>query len=190
MDPTLKAFLLVIAGGVVVSLFAGTFAFVYSRIGQSRNTKSEAERRILERAKEDVEKEKEKVVELQREVAIMKAAAIPITAAFQAMLVSGLRHHHAPALDEVLDKMTAGERLTPKDLKIREEGLAKRQNDPNADEAERIKAKILPDIERLAELEKEEGLTDPIIETVLVSKPGTRQVTAPDGSVQREDKGN
>lgn len=190
MDPTVKAFLIGFMGTIAAGSVLATINYLFGRKGARQTGATEDEKEALREARRETADSNKRLTELEKKIAVMEAAAIPITAAYQTMILSGLRHHHAPALDEVLDKMADGKPLTAEDLKIRKKGLAERQNDPETPEAERIKAKILEDIERLGVLEKEEGLTDPIIETVLVSKPGTKQVTAPDGSSQTEDVKN
>lgn len=177
--------------GVLIGLLTGTLlalvGFALSRIGKSKDNQTASEIKDLDRAKAEVIETTKRLGQVEMEMVRMKAEAIPINAAYLAMINSGLRHHHAPRLDELLDKMSDGEALTAGELKERDKALEIRAADPSFPEDERIKAKILPDVERLAEIEKINGVDHPKLEVVLVSQPETKDVQAPDGSSQKED---
>lgn len=113
------------------------------------------------------------IARLRSKVEILTAAAIPIHEAYQAVLTTKLSHSHTPDMDKLLAKLGPPNTLTPEEITQLEIGLAARMQDYGdmIDEAERITAKILPDVVRLAEIEKDNQNPDAVTENLIISKP-------------------
>ena len=86
----------------VVTLLAGSGAgYFFTRMSKRQDNQSSE--RIADRSR---------IVELERQVALVGQAIVPISAAFQAILIKELTHIHTPVLDRLLEKV--GERSEPR----------------------------------------------------------------------------
>ena len=98
-----------------------------------------------------------RVTELEKQTSIVKEAVVPITAAFQAILIKKLTHFHTPVMDKLMEKLGPPVTLTEmEEIQLIEE-LQKREIDLNGmiDEAERDAARMLPLVMRMVKAESE-----------------------------------
>jgi hypothetical protein len=87
-----------------------------------------------------------RIVELERQVALLGLTVQPLSAAFQAILIKQLSHFHTPRIDLLLSKIGPPALLTPdEDIELAKE-LAQRAVDLAAEisDGEREAATILP----------------------------------------------
>lgn len=190
MDVTLEKVLLVLVGAIV--------AFVLSRIGRSRDRKTDKVLSAEVVAIAEVRTRDLRITELERAVQHLESLseeqrkkAIPIEAAMQAMLIAKLTNDHTQAADALLKKVTDGT-LTPDDAIKFAEAMKDRESDMDAriGEAQQLAAKILPDMIRLKQLAEEEHKTgDCKVKTVMVTVPETETVDSQDGGTQQSEKG-
>lgn len=99
----------------------------------------------------------DRIVELERQLAVMRAEAQPISAAFQAMLIKKLTHLHTPVLDALLVKLGPPLTLTTDEELRLTEALKQRVVDLDAeiDELERDAATMLPLVMKRVRAEQE-----------------------------------
>jgi hypothetical protein len=120
-----------------------------------------------------------RVTELERQMAVLMAEAKPINAYVQAMAIAKLTHFHTPETDKLLAKVGARERLSGSDVERLAHALKERESvvDSEVDEEERIWARILPDIIRLAKIEADRlasGTVPVDVLRVIVPSPGSK----------------
>jgi hypothetical protein len=97
-----------------------------------------------------------RVYELERDSAVVKAAVVPITTAFQALLVKELTHFHTPIMDALLVKVGPPNVLTPAEELQLAALLDERARDMalSIPDSEREAAHILPCVMRRAREEQ------------------------------------
>lgn len=193
MNPVLQTILISLIVGTLLALVG----FALGRLGRSRDRKTDDALRLEAVAIEAVVARDRRIGELEKSVmqleeraASRDKEAIPITAAMQAMLIHKLTNPHTPEADALLKKLS-DETLTVDDAKEFAEAMEERQHDMEVSEAQRLAAKILPDMVRLrelAEVEAQEEGTE--VKTVLVTVPKTETIAAKDGGTQEQEKGN
>lgn len=185
---TVKSFLLLLTGAVL--------AYIFSRIGRSRDRKTDKVLHAETVAIEEVKRRDKRIEELEKDVKQLQEksdaqakAAIPIEAAMQAMLIAKLTNAHTPEADALLKKAGDGT-LTPDDAIKFAEAMSYRETDTDEriGEAQQLAAKILPDLIRLRELAEKSPSSE--LKTVMVTVPETETVPAMDGGTQEEEKGN
>lgn len=188
MDPTLKALLLILAGAVV--------GYGFNRLSRNRDRKTDKVLSDEVVAIAEVKTRDLRITELERAVEQLQAkadaqakAAIPIEAAMHAMLINKLTNAHTPEDDALLKKHTAGT-LTVEDAVKFAEAMKRRETDPDdrIGEAQKIAAKILPDIIRMEELA--EKVPPGELKTLMVTVPETEMIDSMDGGTQEQEKGN
>lgn len=122
-----------------------------------------------------------RVTELERLNALVTQAVVPISAAFQAILVKKLTHFHTPVMDKLLEKLGPPITLTDDEEKELIEALKQREIDVNGliDDAERDCARMLPIVMRMVKAETEIPDADKKIQVVTVApeedKPKSEQ---------------
>jgi hypothetical protein len=129
----------------VVTLLAGSGAgYFFTRMSKRQDNQSSE--RIADRLR---------IVELERQVALVGQAIVPISAAFQAILIKELTHIHTPVLDRLLEKVGPPSTLTTEDQINLEKELTLRANDMSTDipDGERDAALMLPMVIRRAQRE-------------------------------------
>lgn len=190
MNPVLQTALISLSIGTVLAVFG----FALGRLGNSRNRKSDKilsdERVAIEAVKtrDNRISELERVVaQLEERAASRDKAAIPIEAAMQAMLIHKLTNPHTPDADALLKKLTDNE-LTVEDASEFAKAMEERETDMDVSEAQRLSAKILPDMVRLRELAEKESIGE--VKTVMVTVPKTETILAQDGGTQEQETGN
>lgn len=98
-----------------------------------------------------------RLTEVEKQTSIVKEAVIPITAAFQAILVKTLTHFHTPVMDKLMEKLGPPFTLTAKEeIQLKEE-LKKRAADVDdlIDQKERNAAIMLPMVMQMVKEESE-----------------------------------
>jgi len=96
-----------------------------------------------------------RLAELESKLALVNQAVVPISNAFQAILIKELTHYHTPELDALLQKIGPPNTLTPEEVERMTKLLEERTGDmgPEITEQEREAAHILPFIVRRAQTE-------------------------------------
>lgn len=190
MDPTAK--------GILIGVFMALTGYALSRLGKSRDRKTDDILRKETVAIEAVKERDKRIDELERDVEKLKAqmeadskSAVPITAAMQQMLIAKLTNDHTPEADALLKKQT-DRTLTAEDAIEFAKAMEHRSTDmdPRISEAQRIAAEILPGVIRLRELAEEAGSQGTKTKTLLVTVPETETIKAADGGTQQQEKGN
>ena len=87
-----------------------------------------------------------RVADIERDNALVKAAVVPITTAFQALLIKELTHFHTPIMDALMLKIGPPNTLTAEEQQQLSELLAQRAVDmaDSIPESEREAALICP----------------------------------------------
>lgn len=187
MDPILEKLVLIVVGALV--------GFALTRLGRSRDRKSDEVLRKEIVALEAVKDRDKRIDELERHVGKLqdqadaqKRAAIPITAAMEAMLIHKLTNDHTPEADALLKKHSDNT-LTPADAVEFARLLKEREtdDDPRIGRAQQIAAEMLPLAIELKKLD-EEAAGKTATKTVMVTVPETETVAASDGGTQEKEK--
>lgn len=127
--------LFLLAAGALVSFMGAWFWF-------SRNAKM-ATGNIQ---REDTDKLKARIAELEKQQAVLNQTVIPIATAFQSILIKELTHLHTPELDGLMEKMGPPWTLTEEE-EARMIALLERRTRDMSDvipDSEREAAEILP----------------------------------------------
>jgi hypothetical protein len=87
-----------------------------------------------------------RVAELETTVRMVGQTILPMSTAFQAILVKELTHFHTPEVDALLEKLGPPSTISEEDMVLLEIALKRRtaEVDPLVDESEREAALILP----------------------------------------------
>jgi len=96
-----------------------------------------------------------RVAEMEAKFAVLAQAVVPISTAFQAILIKELTHFHTPRMDELLGKVGPPSILTPSEEQELADALRAREIevDDRISDAERDAAHILPIIIKRAKAE-------------------------------------
>jgi hypothetical protein len=87
-----------------------------------------------------------RIVELEKQLALVSAAVVPISTAFQTILIKELTHYHTPELDALLLKIGPPATLSLVEVRRMEQLLIEREKqlDGTVSESERDAARMLP----------------------------------------------
>lgn len=193
MNPVLQGIVIGLTVGIVLAL-VGYF------LGGLRHRRERKTDQVLSAelvAIEAVKVRDARIAQLERDVQNLQSqaeaahkAAIPITAAMEAMLISKLVNEHTPEADALLKKH-ADNTLTPADAVEFARLMKEREtdDDPRIGRAQQIAAEMLPLTIELKKLD-EEAAGQTATTTVMVTVPATETVAARDGGTQEEEKGN
>jgi hypothetical protein len=98
-----------------------------------------------------------RMVELETKLAVVSASVVPISTAFQAILIKELTHHVTPEMDALLVKLGPPSTLTPEEHDRLSIMLVERTNDYGSEisPSERDAAYILPVVMKRAQEEQE-----------------------------------
>lgn len=123
--------LLLLAVGSVLSFFAASFWY-------RKSVKKEAE--------DQQSKMMQRIVELETKSALTSAAMLPITTAFQAILIKELTHFHTPVMDALMEKLGPPFTLSEEEEAELIAALKQREADVNGriSDSERDAAHMLP----------------------------------------------
>lgn len=107
--------------------------------------------------------------ELERQIAVLGQQVLPISTAFQAILIKQLTHYHTPELDELLRKVGPPFTLNAAEERQLAKLLEERTRDVDGliDSSERDAAKMLPMI--MARVRAEHGAVLSDMELLLVA---------------------
>lgn len=137
---------------VAGTLFAALIAFIAAsywfrkndEVRLAQELKNEAIARAAKLAEANLD-HVARTTRLEQELASLKTAVVPISAAFQAILIKELTHYHTPVTDRLLEKLENGT-LAPTEERELSVALEERTRDMNGDipESERDAARMLP----------------------------------------------
>jgi len=125
--------------GAFLSLIVGGLLFYANTKQRTAAAIAEAHTKLIGR-----------VVELEKNLALVNQAVVPISAAFQAILIKDLTHFHTPEMDNLLAKIGPPLTLTAQEAARLEVLLAARARDVDnlISEQERDAARMLPMVMR------------------------------------------
>jgi hypothetical protein len=105
-------------------------------------------RKLVETARQEVvtanSARDSRIVELEKQLAMVTAAVVPISTAFQAILIKELTHSDAPELDRLLEKLGPPIDLTAAEERRMHDLLKEREEEPGIPDSERDAARMLP----------------------------------------------
>lgn len=96
-----------------------------------------------------------RVTEVESKLALVNQAVVPISTAFQAILIKELTHFHTPEMDALMVKLGPPNTLTAEEEERLAEMLKERSEGPDIPDSERNAAAILPTIIKRAKEECE-----------------------------------
>lgn len=113
-----------------------------------------------------------RVMELERDTALVKASVVPITTAFQALLIKELTHFHTPVMDALMVKVGPPNTLTDEEETQLATLLAERAVSLNGriSASEKDAADILPAVMRRARIEQKLIESESVLAVVAVPK--------------------
>jgi hypothetical protein len=119
---------------------------------------------------------KTRLVELETKLALVDAAVVPISTAFQALLIKELTHFHTQEMDALLVKVGPPNVLTTEEYERLVVMLKERTRDLGAEisESERGAAHILPVVMTRAQVEQETLKRAADLKLVRISKHGSK----------------
>ena len=124
-----------------------------------------------------------RVADLENKLSVVSTMVVPISTAFQAILIKELTHFHTPVLDALLVKLGPPYALTEEEEAEMLEALKQREADMGTliSDEERDAAHILPVIMKRAKAEAALSLARPprLVEFRLISVPLTAEETEP-----------
>ncbi len=148
--------------GAVLSLFAGLLLYYLAGRQKAAAILAAANVRLVDR-----------VNDLERQLSAVNQAVVPISAAFQAILVKELTHFHTPEMDGLMAKLGPPFTLTEVEAKRLGVLLEERQRDMNdqISDAERDAAQMLPLVMRRVLVDRERsGIeAEPLVRIMVVS---------------------
>lgn len=143
----------VIVNSTLIMIFGSILSFLSAWFWFAKNA---AVARAKTIADEQV-KTLERLKELETKLALINQAIIPISTAFQAILIKELTHFHTPEMDALLVKLGPPNTLSATDMERLEVLLVERAKDmaPKISASERDAACILPVIIKRAQKESD-----------------------------------
>jgi hypothetical protein len=152
-EPLFNSLLLAVVGAVLTFLVTRYFA-------NRRLIESEHDKAVLSNALRD-----DRITALQTQLAVISAAVVPISTAFQSILIKELTHYHTPELDELMKRIGPPCTLSDIETKRLEVLLRERERDPDVKipESERDAATMLPLVMKRATAEAAAALDEPNI---------------------------
>jgi hypothetical protein len=165
MDPTLKSVLTsltLLLTGALVTFLINRYWFWRADVIRQAVILAEAHDKLILR-----------VIELERQLGLVNQAILPMSTAFQAILVKELTHAHTPEMDALLVKLGPPYVLTPAEEQRLAILLNERysQLDPLVSESEREAAMILPLVMKRVRRETEQPAEVAALKVVTVVAP-------------------
>jgi|SRR5579863_1049082 len=151
--------------GALLSLVVGGLLFYARSKQRAAAAIADAHLKLLNR-----------VVELEKSLALVNQAVVPISAAFQAMLIKDLTHAHTPEIDALLAKIGPPLVLTLRDVDRLGVLLAEVTADNTITERERDAARMLPMVMRrvLADKESSGIEAEPLVRIIVTTQEGVK----------------
>lgn len=119
---------------------------------------------------------------MEKQLALVGQAVVPISTAFQAILIKELTHYHAPVLDELLLKIGPPSTLSPEEFAALQEGLEIRTKDMHEliSDSERDAAIMLPLVMKRAQTEYDamSSIAPLVLQFVTMIRPENKTVIA------------
>jgi DNA-directed RNA polymerase subunit F len=173
---------------ILLSVIGTFLAFLAARHWHLRNLAVSDAKSI----REANEKLLSRVTELEREHALVKAAVVPITTAFQALLIKELTHFHTPIMDALMVKIGPPNTLTEDEAKQLEILLKERADDIGdvIPVSEKEAAIILPYVMRKAKVEQEQINQESILAVVAIPKANGNATNNESGSSESGSEGS
>lgn len=153
---------------IIILIIGAGITFVLGRLSTKINKKEL-----------DSEDKENRIIELEQKLAVLSAEAAPIHAAFLAMSIAKLTHFHTPATDKILQKIIYPFSQTEEEIEELRIVMEERMIELNGEieGAEKIHAKILPDLIRLAHIEATERDEEKAkTEVIMIEQPTTKPV--------------
>lgn len=144
---------------VALLVLGSALAFISTVYFNSRKNNAEKVKDIIEEKKE-VES---RLTSLENKLALVNAAVVPISTAFQAILIKELTHFHTPEMDALMVKIGPPNTLTEEERARLAVMLKERADNLDVDipQSERDAAHILPAVMIRSQYEQERlGLAD------------------------------
>lgn len=131
-----------------------------------------------------------RLTDLESKLALVNAAVIPISTAFQAILIKELTHFHTPEMDALMVKVGPPNILTGEEEIKLSSLLEERTNDmgPLISDSERDAALILPAVMRRAKKEQETLHTAEELKIKLISLAGVIGIPMSTEEKPQDDK--
>lgn len=152
--------------GAGLSFFAGWFLYYLAGKRRAAAVLAAANSKLSDR-----------VFELERQLSLVNQAVVPISAAFQAILIKELTHYHTPEMDELMLKLGPPIVLTIKESKRLTILLEERTQDMNSiiSDSERDAAHMLPMVMKRVLADKlRSGIeAEPLVRIMVVEQPKT-----------------
>src|SRR5687768_2616120 len=143
-----------------------------------------------ERLANDHRRLEDRVREMETQMSAMKSAVVPISAAFQAILVKELTHFHTPEMDALLEKLGPPLTITEAEEEDLRRLLKEREQvvDTRISESERDAAHMLPLVMRRVRAELSADENTPVdLQLVAVTHDDTAPVVpAPEESIPND----
>lgn len=149
MDPATRALL----NSIGVVILGSFLSFVAARYWFQRNQAVAEAKRLAEEvsqakriADDERRKTNDRVAELELQLSAVKQTVLPISAAFQAILIKELTHYHTPRMDELMKRLGPPVTLNEAEQKELAELLQQRTQDMDGriSDSERDAATMLP----------------------------------------------
>ena len=144
--------------GILIVITA-VIAFLSTRYWTNRRLiMLERDKTVLSNALRD-----DKITTLQTQLAVISAAVVPISTAFQSILIKELTHYHTPELDELMKRIGPPSQLNEIETARLEFLLTERSKDMAKEipESERDAATMLPLVIKRAKAENIATLAEP-----------------------------
>lgn len=150
---------------VVMLILGAVSTLLFARRGDRRKG-------VDEKSKADADLHK-RIVELESQLMVVKEKVVPISAAFQAILIKELTHFHTPVMDALLVKLGPPNTLTDAEEKELAAALRQRSKDLNGaiSDSERDAAEMLPMVVKRAKAEEHIDLTQQPLQIVAAVEP-------------------
>jgi hypothetical protein len=138
---------------VALLALSACLGFLAQRYFAGRKETREDTQKVAEEHKTTVAR----IAELETKLALVNAAVVPISTAFQAILIKELTHFHTPEMDALMVRVGPPTTLTPEEEARLAVMLKERMDDmgPDISDSERGAAMILPEVMKRARAEQQ-----------------------------------
>lgn len=133
---------------------------------------------------EAMEQRDKRITELERQLSLVSQSVVPISTAFQAILIKELTHFHTPVMDRLMEKLGPPNLLSAEEEVALIAALEQRTKDMGSEisDSERDAASMLPLVIKRARKEASMPLADGTLKVVLIPEiPPERHPPSSDG---------